>query len=182
MAANAVTIVAALLLSVVLVKVYLLPPQQLKSRATAPVAAVGTNMKGRLTGVDYQKNGRTLVLALSTQCHFCTESAPFFRKLSESARPNVKMVAVLPQSIPEGEQYLSGEGLQVDLVKQESLSRLGIRGTPTMLLVNGAGVVTKVWVGKLEAKQQQQVLSLLSGTATGTLIMPLAPVLCGRNP
>ena len=139
-------------------------------------------MKGRLTGVDYQKNGRTLVLALSTQCHFCTESAPFFRKLSESVRPNVKMVAVLPQPVPEGEQYLSGEGLQVDLVKQESLSRLGIRGTPTMLLINAAGIVSKVWVGKLEAKQQQQVLSLLSGSIAGALTGRAAPVFGGSNP
>jgi len=92
------------------------------------------------------------------------------------------MVAVLPQPVPEGEQYLSGEGLQVDLVKQESLSRLGIRGTPTMLLINAAGIVSKVWVGKLEAKQQQQVLSLLSGSIAGALTGRAAPVFGGSNP
>ena len=70
-------------------------------------------------------------------------------------------MAVLPQPVPESEQYLSGEGVHVDQVKQATMSGLGVRGTPTMLLVNGAGVVTKIWVGKIQPEQEQQVLTAL---------------------
>jgi Redoxin len=127
----------------------------------ATAAAAGTNLKGRLPGVDWSRNGRTLVLAISTQCHFCRESTPFYRKLQQEAGKNVKMVAVLPQPVAEAEQYLNGEGVHVDQVKQASLGTIGIHGTPTMLLVDGKGVVAKVWTGKLSEPEQEQVLSIL---------------------
>jgi hypothetical protein len=56
---------------------------------------------------------------------------------------------------------LKDEGVQVDQVKQVSMGAIGVRGTPTMLLVNGAGVVTKVWTGKIQPKQEQEVLTAL---------------------
>jgi hypothetical protein len=173
MAANAATIVAALLISIVLIKVYLLPTAPTRKGLAASPVAVGTDMNERLPGVDWQKNRHTLVLALSTKCHFCTESAPFFRKLAEEPGRNAKLLAILPQPVAESERYLGGENVHVDLVRQVSLSRVGIRGTPTMLLVNGGGVVTKVWVGKAETKDQEQMLRLLSGVAPiGSLALP----------
>lgn len=169
--ANAATIIAALLLSVVLIKVYLLPSAPHRLGRGVPSIAIGTNIKGHLDGVDWQKNGRTLVLALSTQCHFCTASAPFFRTLVEQASNNVKTVAVFPQSVDEAQKYLNGEGVRVDQIAQADLNRIGVRGTPTMLLVNNAGVVTNAWVGELQPSQQGQVLNALKGT-TATTILP----------
>jgi hypothetical protein len=160
-AANAATILAALVLSFVLIKVYLLPSALHRPIRNASATAVGTSMKDRIEGVDWQKNGRTLVLALSTQCHFCTASAPFFRTLVSQARKSVKIVAVLPQPVKTGQEYLSAEGVRVDFVTQSSLSRIGISGTPTMLLVNSAGRVTNVWVGMLKPKEQEQVFRVL---------------------
>jgi len=73
----------------------------------------------------------------------------------------VKMVAVLPQPAAEAEQYLKNEGVRVDQVRQVSLGTIGVRGTPTMLLVDSKGVVTRVWTGKLQDQEQEQVLSVL---------------------
>ena len=161
--ANVATIGVAVLLSAVLVKGYLLPMAASRNPAVVTESAIGTNLKNRLSGVDWGQNGRTLVLAISTQCHFCTESAPFFRRLGEAAGKKVKMVAVLPQSVAESEQYLSGAGVHVDQVRQVSLGNIGVRGTPTMLLVNSKGVVTDVWTGKVEPQRQDQVLSAILG-------------------
>ena len=72
------------------------------------------------------------------------------------------MVAVLPQSADIAQEYLNSEGFHVDQVKQTSMGELGVRGTPTLLLVNSAGVVTKVWIGRLQPQEQEQVLSVLS--------------------
>ena len=76
----------------------------------------------------------------------------------------------------EAEKYLSGEGVRVDHIEQLALARIGVRGTPTMLLANSGGVVTNVWVGELQPTQQQQVLAVLTGApAAGNLLRHVWP-------
>jgi hypothetical protein len=100
-AANMATIVVALTLSVVLMKWYLLPTasagvrQSLKQR---PQTLAGANLTTRLKGIDWRANNHTLLLVISTHCHFCTESAPFFRRLDREAQGHAKIVAVLPEA------------------------------------------------------------------------------------
>jgi hypothetical protein len=53
--------------------------------------------------------------------------------------------------------------VHVDQVKQMALASIGVAGTPTMLVVNGSGIVTKSWVGRLDQDGQEQVLSALAG-------------------
>ena len=93
--ANLSTILVSLLLSAVLIKVFLLPQS---GPGPGPAQArAGMNIKQSLPGVDWAKNKRTLVLAISTQCHFCTESAPFFQRIQKDRPKDLKMVAVLPK-------------------------------------------------------------------------------------
>lgn len=73
----------------------------------------------------------------------------------------LRIVAVLPQSMAAAEQYLNSEGVRVDQVEQVQLPEVGIRGTPTMLLVDGRGIVTNIWTGLLRPAEQEQVLSVL---------------------
>ncbi len=47
------------------------------ARDTGPHVGAKIN----LSGVDWSKSERNLVLALSTTCHFCSESAGFYQKL-----------------------------------------------------------------------------------------------------
>src|ERR1043165_683938 len=70
--------------------------------------------------MDWARNGRTVVLGLSTTCHFCTESAPFYQKLLRelSRQGGNRGVAVLPQPVGEGQKYLQDLGLSVDEVRQ----------------------------------------------------------------
>lgn len=161
--ANLATAVAAVVVSVAVVKVYLLPASSARSGplAARPAIVEGTSLKGRMAGVDWGRNGQTLVLAISTHCHFCTESTPFFRQIAKEKKKDIKLLAVLPESASEGEQYLSREGVHVDRVSQVSLASAGIAGTPTMFLVDSGGVVTHFWAGKLDPPVQEQVLSLL---------------------
>lgn len=169
--ANVATLVVAVLLSVVLVKNYLLPasPSRLISASVRPqdLITTGTNLSNRLSAVDWDKNGRTLVLALSTSCHFCTESAPFFRHIRESIGKDVKLVGVLPEPVVEAESYLSREGVHLDEVRQVSLDKVGVTGTPTMLLVNKDGIVMQTWVGKLAPDKQEEALNAILGGRPG---------------
>ena len=155
--ANLAIIVTATLLCVVLVKHYFIPKAQ--SINAAPVtrnsesdrrpsvnAQIQPGTKLSLTGIDWSKNGQTLLLALSTTCHFCSESGPFYRQIVKERSTNTRVVAALPQSISESKNYLDGLGVSVDLVTQVPLTSAGVRATPTIILVDENGVVMDSWL------------------------------------
>lgn len=128
--------------------------------AVKPV--VGTKLT--LSGVDWSKSKQTLVLALSKSCHFCTESAPFYQKLSqeEAKSDRVRLVAVFPRETQEeGRQYLDELGISVAQVATVSLQSIGARGTPTLILVDGSGRVQDSWTGRLAQDKEEEVLSKL---------------------
>ncbi|HEY9285591.1 MAG TPA: hypothetical protein VIP46_19225, partial [Pyrinomonadaceae bacterium] len=82
-AANVAIVVVAVLLSAVLVRSYLAAPSEREDvRPTVQTQRTLQNGESiNLPGIDWQKNGRTLLMALSTTCHFCTESGPFYQRL-----------------------------------------------------------------------------------------------------
>src|SRR5262249_17225274 len=108
-------------------------------------------------------NGRTLVMALSTQCHFCKESAPFYQQVAQqrSNHGNFRLIAVLPQSVPESQKYLNELGVTVDIIKQLELDSLGVNGTPTLILADSQGIVADSWRGRLSSEKEADVLSRL---------------------
>ena len=157
---NLAIIVAAVLLSVVLIKSYLLPdhskdgPRDLRVPAGAKVS---------LPGVDWSSNNQTLLLVLQKGCHFCTESAAFYQRLvrETAGRENVHLIAVLPQTSDESRKYLDDLGVAIEEVKQAELGSVGVYGTPTLILVNNQGVVITSWVGKLNADGEADVMRRL---------------------
>lgn len=164
------------MLSALLVRSYLLPNSSSRLAQGQPVAmnpndllTAGTDLSKRLAGVNWSANGRTVVLALSTYCHFCTESAPFFRRMRESVGKDVKLVGVFPQPIAAAESSLKREGVRLDQVMQVSLDRIGVTGTPTMLLVNSNGIVTQTWVGKLAPEKEAEVLKTILGARSAAV-------------
>jgi hypothetical protein len=152
LAANLAILVVSCLLAVALVKAYFVNESGEEVTSTPSVASLD---------IAWNQNGQTLILALSRNCRFCTESAPFYKQLSQS-KGNTRLVALLPQSVDEGQEYLEQLGVPVDEVKQFSLEKIGVSGTPTLLLVDTSGVVKNFWVGKLSPEQEATVLSVLA--------------------
>src|SRR5260370_42266293 len=101
------THVVAALISMVVVKTYVFPKAVPRSTVavSAPEVVKGKSVDDRALGVDWKRNHRTLVLAISTTCHYCKDSVPFYQKLGATGT-DVKMVAVLPQPVAEGQQYV----------------------------------------------------------------------------
>lgn len=160
--ANIAIIIVAVLLGGVLVKRYLLP----QAESPQAQARIQPGTKLSVPGVEWDKNERTLLLVLSTSCHFCTESSPFYQRLAqEKARKGgVGLVAVLPQSVDESQKYLNGLGVSVDDIKQAGLDAVQVRGTPTLILADRTGAVVESWVGKLPAEAEAEVFArFLSG-------------------
>jgi hypothetical protein len=112
--------------------------------------------KFQLADVDWQKSKSTLVLAFRIDCHYCHDSAEFYRALSEQCRlKNVGLIAVSPNPVSESQQYLKELGVTVDVVREYQLPRLGIMRTPTLILVDNAGIVSKSCLGELSADDEQ---------------------------
>ena len=157
LAVNLAIILVAIMIGFVFVKNYLLAPQPTPESRDYRVPA-GTKVS--LPEVDWAQNGQTLVLVLKKGCRYCAESAPFYQRLvrETAAQKGVRLVAVLPEEVNEGKQYLSSLNVPVDEVRQAELGALGVQGTPTLILVNGQGEVVESWVGKLPAAQETEVL------------------------
>jgi hypothetical protein len=152
MAANVGIIIVALVGVAMLVNNYRQRSQEPKH---IPVGA-----RFGLKDVNWQANGKTMVFGISTTCHFCTESAPFYREVVQRcAQQHVKTIAVLPQSTTEAKAYLAGEGVVVDEIRQSALPDLEIGGTPTLLLIDKDGIVRQVWIGKLPGDREKDVLT-----------------------
>jgi thiol-disulfide isomerase/thioredoxin len=159
--ANVSIIVVAVLLCVVLVKTYFLH----KAGESVDAEGIALGHKLNLPEVNWSNNRQTMLIGLSTECHFCTESAPFYMRLSRD-HANARLIAVFPQSVQESGEYLKKLGVTVDQVKQVSLGSIGIAGTPTLILVDHEGIVTNIWAGKLTPDQEKEVLTKLANSAS----------------
>ena len=96
---------------------------------------------------------------------------PFFRRVRESLGRDVTLIGVLPEPVAAAESYLKREGVQLDELRQATLSQIGVAGTPTMLLVDRRGIVVRAWVGKLDPGKEREffktMLSVRSAAAGG---------------
>jgi len=131
-------------------------PQSHVARAKA---LVGSTVK--LSGVDFTRNGKTLLIAVSSTCHFCEESQPFYRQLANTPGVTANLVAVLPMPQRDAENYVHSKISPTLRVVSASLDTIDVDSTPTLLLVDGQGKVEKAWVGKLDDSGEKQVQSQL---------------------
>jgi thiol-disulfide isomerase/thioredoxin len=160
MLTNIIIITVALLVGAALIKQRLLAGASGKD--SSAIKEISTGSKISLPGMDWERNGKTLLLAIAPGCHFCSESAPFYRQLArETADGKTKLIAVFPTPDSEGKNYLKELGVDISDVRQVPLDAIGITGTPTLILVNKAGVVTMTWVGQLQPEAEAEVLSHL---------------------
>lgn len=161
--ANIAIIVVALLICGVLAKRYLLPSRPAIPSPEAVRAQPGTKLS--VPGLDWGRSDRTLLLVLSTGCSFCTESAPFYRRLAEqrAGRQDVRLVAVLPQGVEEARRYLGGLNVAADEVLQSATGAAYTRATPHLILVDRNGSVVESWVGRLPPEQEAEVVRRFLG-------------------
>lgn len=164
MLANVAIIVVAVLFSATIIKDRYLrnTPQAIGPSALTVSALQGTHLN--VSGVKWDQAEKTVVLALSTQCHFCQESLPFYRDLTASkavTSNRVAVVAIFPQQLPEAQAFINAGKIQPSTVLSMPLQTIGTSSTPTLLLVNHSGIVERLWVGVLSSSQRNDLLSEL---------------------
>ena len=150
--------ILALLLGIGVIKGQLWPRNKAKSEGQQPMIHSGAKLS--LTDVDWAQNGRTLLIVISTDCNYCSDSAAFYREIiNKRQNENLKVIAVLPQDAKRGREYLKDLALAVDEVKQVTLKSIQISATPSLVLVDSTGEIKDVWVGKLPRDKESEVLS-----------------------
>jgi hypothetical protein len=122
---NIAIIIVALLFGAGLVNRYFLsaPPSK-QSVTESKSLKPGTKLS--LSGSDWSKSSKTLVLALSTTCRFCTESIPFYQKLAQqrAGHNDVRLIALMPQGVDEAQHYLNEHKISVDEIRQANLTEV----------------------------------------------------------
>jgi hypothetical protein len=128
-------------------------------KAAGPSTLVGTKVS--LPGVQFPQNQDSLLMVVSTQCHFCQDSLPFYQKLIPAVKSKVNVIAVLPQAKAEAEAWLSKSGITGTQIASASPGSIGVTGTPTLLQIDSSGKVKAAWLGRLDESAQQQVTKTL---------------------
>jgi hypothetical protein len=109
----------------------------------------------------------TIALLLSRGCHFCTESAPFYRRLASTrtrTSSEFKMVAVFPNAEggAQAADYLKTNGVDVNEIQTASFLNLGVGATPTLLVLDESHKVTFASSGLLGPAGETQVISSIT--------------------
>jgi hypothetical protein len=156
---NGSIVVVALVLAMVLVKYYLLP--NTREPSAGPQLRAGMSLS--LPNLDWKTDQQTVLLVLSKNCHYCTESGPFYRRLVQQAATNnhTRVIAAFSQDVTAARNYLTSLDISINEVMQVSPVTIGTPGTPTVVLVDNRGVVKDVWPGKLSSEKEAEVLARL---------------------
>jgi len=121
-------------------------------------------------GYSWGGHSRTLVLALRNGCHYCEESAPFYKRLLAQVSTHsgpTSVIAVFPDDTNIARAVTASEGLSIPAVGGVPLQQIRVSGTPTLILVDGTGRVAGTWVGMLSPKKELEVFKAI-GVAEGT--------------
>lgn len=121
---------------------------------------IGPSARVSIAGVDFSKSSETVLLAVAKDCHYCTESARFYRRLVQglSEARDLRIIAISPDAPSDCQWYLNTLGISINEVKQVHLSSLGVRNVPTVVVVDRSGIVKNVWIGKLPPKTESEVM------------------------
>ena len=120
-------------------------------------------MEESRTGIDFSVAPRTLVMALQTDCQFCQESMPFYRRLLERDTSDVQIVVAAPSTDRGIGDYLASENVVPDSIVFVGPTSLPVSGTPTLLLADSEGLVTHLWFGQVAVESEAEVFDAVFG-------------------
>jgi thiol-disulfide isomerase/thioredoxin len=118
-----------------------------------------------LKDISWTKSTQTVVLFMSAHCHWCQKSVPLYQAVSALHKTAGGFQFVVVSNDPPGqtESFLKENSIEVDKVLSPVPGSLGIRGTPTILLVDQSGKVSFSHKGMMAKAIDDQFLKRLAG-------------------
>lgn len=155
--ANIAIIVAVAVFLTVIVRNQFFPRKLAPPGSATP--QVGSTVS--LPGIHFPAQKDSLLLGISTTCHYCRDSLPFYKELSSELQGKVNVIAVLPQDQATAEAFVKAGGLTSTQVVSANLANLGINATPTLVIVDSKGKVKSASLGELDPVRQKQMIAAL---------------------
>jgi hypothetical protein len=79
--------------------------------------------------IDWSKRNRSLLIFLSEGCHYCSDSAAFYRKLIDrNKNEDFQLIALFPSSIQSGKKYLEEVQVPVTYAVEAQFDNFGSMG------------------------------------------------------
>jgi hypothetical protein len=161
---NIATLVTCLAIGVVVFQSHAGQGQQ-----GAPVTYSPGERVAGLQEINFASAEHTLMLVVRRDCEYCEESVPFYRSIvSEVTKRSpgiaVQLVVVTSDDRETAMDFLRTNQIAISTVMPISgvkMRALKVPGTPTLILTDRAGVVEQVWIGKLTAAGEREVLRKL---------------------
>lgn len=114
-----------------------------------------------LGSIDFSAAARSLIMVLRSDCVFCQDSMPFYRRLVAEDRGDAQIVVAAPPHDTSIVDYLASESVTPDSIIFLESGVLPVQGTPTLLMVDRDGVVTHAWLGLLNSDREADVIEIL---------------------
>lgn len=121
-----------------------------------------------VSGVDFSRSKKTLLLFLQQDCNICIESLPFYRRLIDTFQQptDVQLVLITPYQPEIADEFFKNAGLSFKTVLQGDRGLLGVKLSPTLILADSSGAVRGSWIGKLQPERENEIWTMLGNDET----------------
>lgn len=161
-ATNLAVIIAAIILVALFAKSYFFSSTRKPHHNPIKKGAI----LGHVDGIDLPKSVRTLVLALNTNCPYCTESLPFYKqlqdRLGQQTQAPAQLIALFSDPPHQVDSYVKLHQFSVPSISAVNYRALKIDFTPSLILVDSNGEVLESWDGKLSPEEQEDVYNAVT--------------------
>ena|ERR1700720_2312569 len=125
----------------------------------------GQQLTNLTSVISHSNDNQTILLvAMTTTCHFCEESIPFYNQLAETFQKtsgSPAFLAVFPNPEDQVRTYAARQQLKMPTLAAVDFNSLKVNGTPTMIWLDHTGKILDFWVGKPSKTDEQQILKTL---------------------
>lgn len=149
----------AILVSATLIVAATLSPRSAKD-PNRRIPAPGDRIPA-VENLRFSDSNVTSLLFVRSDCHYCTDSMPFYRELvgrSHSSGKRRRVVVVTMEEPDKIAKYLDANGLAVDAAVSARFADFGVSSTPSLIVVDRYGKAVIGRVGRLSTRAEKEVL------------------------
>jgi thioredoxin-related protein len=114
---------------------------------------------------DWQSSTATIAIFLSSSCHFCEASVPFYARLLLASREAhdraIPVIAISAEPREDLKRHFAAEQLEFSEVYQIPFPNNLLRATPTLMVIDKRGTIQRAVVGQLPVSRQTEFLEFV---------------------
>jgi hypothetical protein len=139
----------------------LLPDRHADSARPRPSSYSRGDRVATLSGIDFSRRERTVLIVFRSNCAYCIRGAPFYQELTrlrDTQRRNIGIVAVAPMSDAMAKEFPKLQGWSPDGFVSIQPGSFKVAGVPTIIIVDRSGVVQDIWFGELSETEKSDLV------------------------